>query len=50
MRFFNRFDLLNIKKSNKKTKIFILYKKKIDKMRLINRKFSNESKSFENDN
>ena len=29
MRFFKHFDLLNIKKINKKTKIFILYKKKI---------------------
>ena len=35
-RFFKRFDLLNIKENNEKTKIFILYKKKIDKMRSIN--------------
>ena len=33
MGFFKRFDLLNIKESNKKTKIFILCKKKVNKMR-----------------
>ena len=49
MRFFRRFDLFNIKESNERTKIFILYKKKVDKMRSVNWKFSNESKSFEND-
>ena len=36
MRFFKRFDLLNMKKSNEKTKIFILYIKKTDKMRSMN--------------
>ena len=49
MRFFKRFDLFDIKESNKRTKIVILYKKKTDKMRSVNWKFSNESKSFEND-
>ena len=49
MWFFKRFDLFDIKKSNEKTKVFILYKKKVDKMRSVNRKFFNESKSFEND-
>ena len=49
MRFFKRFHLFDIKKSNKRTKVFILYKKKIDKMQFVNLKFSNESKSFEND-
>ena len=36
MQLCKRFDLLNIRKNNKKTKIFILYKKKIDKMRSMN--------------
>ena len=49
MRFFRRFDLFDIKESNERTKVFILYKKKADKMRSVNWKFSNESKSFEND-
>ena len=49
MRFFKRFDLFNMKESNEKTKVFILYKKKANKVRSVNWKFSNESKSFEND-
>ena len=49
MRFFKRFDLFDKKKSNEKTKVFILYKKKANKIRFVNWKFSNESKSFEND-
>ena len=36
MQFFKRFDLLNTKKSNERTKIFILYKKKVGKIRSIN--------------
>ena len=49
MRFFKRFNLLNIKENNERTKGFILYKMKIDKVRSMNSKFSNKSKSFEND-
>ena len=49
MRFFKRFNLFDIKESNERTKIFILYKKKFNKMRFVNWKFSNESKFFEND-
>ena len=47
MRFFERFNLLNIEKSNERTKVFISYKKKVDKIRSINCEFSNENKSFE---
>ena len=47
MRFFRHFDLFDMKESNEKTKIFILYKKKVDKIKFVNWKFSNESKSFE---
>ena len=36
MRFFKRFDLLNKKESYERTKIFILYKKKVDKVRSMN--------------
>ena len=36
MRFFERFDLFDMKESNERTKIFILYKKKVDKMRFVN--------------
>ena len=49
MRFFRRFDLFDMKESNEKTKVFILYKKKANKVRSVNWEFSNESKSFEND-
>ena len=50
MRFFRRFDLFDIKESNQRTKVFILHKKKIDEIRSVNWKFSNENKSFENEN
>ena len=36
MRFFRRFNLFDIKENNKRTKVFILYKKKVDKIRFVN--------------
>ena len=48
MRFFKRFDLFDMKESNERAKVFILYKKIVDKMRSVNWEFSNESKFFEN--
>ena len=48
--FFKRFDLLNIKKNNKKRKFSFCIKKKLKKLRCMNWEFSNENKYFENDN